>query len=463
MASSRRRFLELGTIAAIGGLASASGVGATQSDGEGDEGDDPEVTVTARQEPGDAVYWVLPGERRLSPSVFGTAENPRRGTDLLEARIEQARGLPSPLGESVPGLLADLPFLVAAPDEAREPIADDDSIAQQRLTEPTLYSDEAEVTSGSFEITYEDHQPYDLPGAPGETTDTVALEAQFTDPAGNEYRIDHDHVIQPPIPGYETGGGVLTGSSLHGITGTGSPLFPQVYTYGASWGVGHLEVNGERATEEGMRVVHFMTTATVRDERYRMVLDEELPLAPAETIAGQIHHTHGVVLPIRPTPDGPVYDPVPTAFELPNGETQPFIHAMWEQDEIVEGPFADWEFPGDGGETPADGDDGTDTQADIRLVGETSGWQGAAPDTIAGTENPTLSLEAGTEYTLVWENGDGLQHNFAIEDESGEDVLETDLLGEEGATQSVTFTASAEMAAYYCQVHPNSMRGTIDV
>lgn len=74
-----------------------------------------------------------------------------------------------------------------------------------------------------------------------------------------------------------------------------------------------------------------------------------------------------------------------------------------------------------------------------------------------------MPLEEGTEYTLVWENGDGLQHNFAIEDENGEDLLATDLMSQQGETQSVTFTASAEMAEYYCQVHPTSMRGSIEV
>jgi hypothetical protein len=548
MASSRRRFLELGAIASIGGAASAYGVGATgehrqngdRSEGDGGDGtgDEPAVTVTARQEPDNAFYWVLPGQRRLSPMVFGTAESPRNGTDLLEARIEQARQLPAPLGEAVPQLLEDLPFLVAAPDEAREPIeefggnglegggvgnetnvtdanatdlnvtagengglgnetnvsdanvsnatnanvtnatdanattatdgnglegADQDTIAQQVLAEPTLYSNNAEVTSGSFEITYRDHRPYDLPGMPGDTPDTIDLSAQFTDPAGNEYEIEHDHVIQPPIPGYETGGGVLTDGFLHGITGTGSPLFPRAYTYGASWGVGNLHINGELATEEGFRVIHFMTTQTVRDAQYDMALDERMPLEPSNTIAGQIHHTHGVVLPIRPTDEGPVYDPVPTAFELPNGDTQPFIHAMWEQDEIVEAPFADWEFPGAEDEQAADGNGETDAEADIRLVGETQGWQGEAPDDISGTENPTLELEAGSEYVLVWENGDGLQHNFAIEDENGEDLLASAFMSDEGSTQTVTFTASAEMAEYYCQVHPDSMRGSIAV
>ncbi|WP_254611695.1 hypothetical protein [Haloterrigena gelatinilytica] len=288
--------------ALVGGVGAANGSTVTRQE-EGGGSADSSRDVTVRQESGNAVYWVLPGERRLSPQVFGTSDAPRRGSDLLESRIEQAKGLPEPLDEAIPQLLQDLPPLVAAPEAAREPIEDGESagIAQERFTEPTLYSDEAEVTSGAFEITYGDRQPYDLPGKPGDTSDVVDLEAQFTDPAGNEYELEHDHVVQPPIPGYETGGGVLSGGWLHGITGTGSPLFPQAYTYGASWRVGNVHVNGEVATEDGFRVIHFMTTQTVRDERYRMAVDEELPLASDETIAGRIHHTHGVVLPIRPT------------------------------------------------------------------------------------------------------------------------------------------------------------------
>ncbi|UHQ96048.1 hypothetical protein HYG82_05185 [Natrinema halophilum] len=116
------------------------------------------------------------------------------------------------------------------------------------------------------------------------------------------------------------------------------------------------------------------------------------------------------------------------------------------------------EYPGDGGEREI-GSDG----ADIRLLADASGWRGIAPEDIAETENPTLTLEAGTEYVLGWENGDGLQHNFTLEDENGEDLLATNLVGEQGMTQSVTFTASAEMIEYYWQVHPSSMRGAVDV
>ncbi|ADQ68934.1 hypothetical protein C499_06880 [Halogeometricum borinquense DSM 11551] len=293
--------------------------------------------VTVRQESGKTVYWVLPGERRLSPTVFGTPDNPRFGADLLEFRIEQAKQLPEPLSNAIPQLLQDLPSLVAVPEQAREPV--DSPIAHEKLTEPTLFSDNAQITSGEFEVTYKDQRPYDRPGAPGDTPDEADLTATFTDPAENEYELQLDHIVQPPIPGYETGGGVMTGAWHHGVTGTGSPLMPKLFAYGAFWGVGNVLVNGEVATEDGFRVIHFMTTQTVRDQDYRLALDEELPLPAESTIAGRAHHTHGVVLPIRPTPDGPVFDPVPTAFELPNGNPQPFIHAMWEQEELVNSPF----------------------------------------------------------------------------------------------------------------------------
>lgn len=188
-----------------------------------------------------------------------------------------------------------------------------------------------------------------------------------------------------------------------------------------------------------------------------------MPFAPADTIAGQIHHTHGVVLPIKVTPDGPVFGPVPTAFELPTGETQPFIHAMWEQDTIESGPFANWKFPTKGGPPTDDQQEDGGTTPDIQLLGRAQGWEGRAPGAIAGETNPTLTVNEGVKYTLVWENGDGLQHNFAIEDGSGNDILTTEFMGEQGATQTVSFTATAEMAEYYCQVHPTSMRGSVEI
>jgi len=141
----------------------------------------------------------------------------------------------------------------------------------------TLYSDEARITSGAFEVTYRDRQPWDTPGPPGATRAEAELTTSFTDPAGNEYELDLDHVVKPPFPPYETGGGVITDAWHHGPNFPGSPMMPRVYTYGAFWGVGDVIVNGEVATDDGFRVIHFMTTQTVRDRDYRLAIDEELP------------------------------------------------------------------------------------------------------------------------------------------------------------------------------------------
>lgn len=126
----------------------------------------------------------------------------------------------------------------------------------------------------------------------------------------------------------------MTNAVIHGDTGIGTPLEPRQYLYGAFWGVGDLLVNGEVADTN--REVHFMTTEVVRNEEYELAIGEDLPLGEEEAFAGQSHHTHGILPPIKATPDGPEFDPVSTAFELPNGETQPFIHIMFDEDTVCQ-------------------------------------------------------------------------------------------------------------------------------
>ncbi|MHC3439470.1 plastocyanin/azurin family copper-binding protein [Natrialbaceae archaeon A-gly3] len=100
---------------------------------------------------------------------------------------------------------------------------------------------------------------------------------------------------------------------------------------------------------------------------------------------------------------------------------------------------------------------------EIELGGQTSGWIGQSPEEIADERNPTLRLLEGQEYVLTWENLDGIGHNFIIEDEDGENIVETDIISGSGETQTVEFTATAEMHEYYCAPHPTSMRGDVEV
>ncbi|MCU4754489.1 plastocyanin/azurin family copper-binding protein [Halobacteria archaeon AArc-curdl1] len=104
-----------------------------------------------------------------------------------------------------------------------------------------------------------------------------------------------------------------------------------------------------------------------------------------------------------------------------------------------------------------------DELREIKLGARVERWIGKHPEEIEEESNPTLELEEGQEYSLTWENLDGVGHNFVIEDEDGDIVIETDILMEDGGTQTVEFTAESGMAEYYCRPHPLSMRGQIEI
>ena len=162
--------------------------------------------------------------------------------------------------------------------------------------------------------------------------------------------------------------------------------------------------------------------------------------------------------------------------------------------------------------------DGSQSEQYILLGGNTPGWEGyrlPGQAEATGSANPTLNLQTGTTYTLMWQNVDGQPHNFAIQDSEGsnlqvlqpisvqqdtfqqinetaanetvspdinetvmggnqtggdqtttpqqEQVAQTETLSEQGAVQGVRFTASEEMNQYICLVHPNTMVGDIQL
>lgn len=100
-------------------------------------------------------------------------------------------------------------------------------------------------------------------------------------------------------------------------------------------------------------------------------------------------------------------------------------------------------------------------QSNIELEAYAGGWEGVMPAEIGGETNPTLTFEPGVDYTVTWTNEDGQPHNFVIEDTGGEEIVQTEVISE--GSQTVEFTATEEMAEYYCEVHPQSMRGDVQV
>lgn len=141
-------------------------------------------------------------------------------------------------------------------------------------------------------------------------------------------------------------------------------------------------------------------------------------------------------------------------------------------------PTEDDESPGAGGDgspTETDGSAGgaNGSQTDggagsaggqtVRLGGETQGWVGQAPDAIADETNPTLELRAGTTYEITWENLDGAEHELIVTDENGEEVAASEESEEQGETVTMELDVEEGLAEYYCEYHPEAMRGQITV
>ncbi|WP_327052033.1 plastocyanin/azurin family copper-binding protein [Halomicrococcus gelatinilyticus] len=137
-----------------------------------------------------------------------------------------------------------------------------------------------------------------------------------------------------------------------------------------------------------------------------------------------------------------------------------------------------------------------------RFGGEVQAWQGRAPQSIQGQSNPTLQLSVGQVYEVTWENLDGQPHNFALQNEDGQnlevifpnvqagtagqgttpgttatgtpttteetvtppddaiDVTET--IAEQGATQTLQFVVTPDVAQYICTIHPTTMVGDVE-
>ncbi|MFC7240659.1 plastocyanin/azurin family copper-binding protein [Saliphagus sp. GCM10025317] len=94
----------------------------------------------------------------------------------------------------------------------------------------------------------------------------------------------------------------------------------------------------------------------------------------------------------------------------------------------------------------------------------TSHFTGLEPSAIADERNPTLSLTEGERYTITWHNADGHVHNVEIRDENEDVVQDYRTEPTDAESQSLTFEATADAAAYVCDLHASwGQRGSIDV
>ena len=168
-------------------------------------------------------------------------------------------------------------------------------------------------------------------------------------------------------------------------------------------------------------------------------------------------------------------DEGPAEEEEPADDTEPADET--DDEEEAEDEEAEDETDDDEMDDDETDDDETDDDAaadveewedvdEIVLDGYTPGWEGVEPEAIEGEENPTLVLFEGQEYDITWENMDGEPHNIEIWDEDEEvvDDYQTEIIEEEGETQTLTIDeVTDEMAQYVCEVHIGTMIGDIQV
>lgn len=303
-----------------------------------------EVAVRTKQPAGNSVHWILPGPRRIDPFVFGTPEDgpstPQRGDEHIAHKVWQFKqhrphivGLLTGDDEHDP-----LPIPVGLPTGARMTNEAGDRYTKTKLPVPfsdkAVTSEDSQRLDGAIDLTYVDRAGYE-----GQTDaeDEIDLNIWFTDPAGNRYEFDIHH-LERHKGAHIHGQGVVTGGYMHGITSIGTPLMPTEYSFGSLWAIGDLLINGEVTSERNKdRTIHLMTTQNVRTSEYNLAFDEDLPLGahgnPDPYLDSQTH-THVMLPPIKETPDGPRRVPLKTGFELPNGMMQPFIHFMFDEDQV---------------------------------------------------------------------------------------------------------------------------------
>ena len=338
--STRRSVLKTAGAAGLAGLLGTGSAAATAERIERAKRANQQVAVRTRQSRGGSVHWILPGPRRIDPHVFGTPEagpsTPQRGDDHIAHKIWYL----SQHRPDVVGLLAGdddhkaLPLPVGLPNKARQTTADGTRYTETKIPVPfsdnTVGSETNPDLDGALDLTYIDRSGFEGDG----NGDGIDLDIWFTDPAGNRYTFDIHH-LETHDGAHLHGRGVMTGVYMHGDVPIGTPLMPTQYAFGSFWAVGDLLTNGEVVADRNRnRIIHLMTTQTVRDTDYRLALDEELPLGAhgnPDPYLGSQSVTHAFLPPIQATDDGPRRVPLRSGFTLPNGKSQPFIHFMFDE------------------------------------------------------------------------------------------------------------------------------------
>jgi len=377
------------------------------------------IEVKLSQAEGGAANFLLPGPRKLDPTVFGTADDPK-GTDLP-------------------------PIVLGVPEEMRA-VAEDGTLM---TAGPTPFSDKVMTVQGSLDATLVDATAID--GA--KTQDSIDFTAKFMSPNGeDEYMV----VVKAAAPhGWfnPTGGGVVTDFMQHGVTKWGTELMPTLYSYASFWGMGKIFKNGEQI--DGPRPVHGMLTEFVRKAPYDLAFDNEV-----NPNATQFH----LMIPAVDPFGNP--NPVKTGFMLPNGKEQPFFHVMFPVVQAEAGPL------GAEAAAPAEAESASEASAEAApaMIEVLEGTSDDATEINVLAKDLQFSpneitVKKGEKVRIVAQSGD-IFHTFTLKMQKDDPnfLFSLNLFPDQDAqVQEFTATETGDLY-FYCIPHEGvGMTGVIHV
>ena len=185
---------------------------------------------------------------------------------------------------------------------------------------PTPFSDNINMTSGSYTLEVSDVDEEDSPTS-ADAASNVSI--MFTGDDGRRYKISNINIIHKEngAGDHTFFGGVGRNKVMHGNTGIGTGLMPKMLAYITLWGLADLKDATTDSVLATNRVIHIMTATNVRDENLKMIPSTAVDSSDHNFWRAQTH----IILPPQDTQGNS--DPVP-------GTPYGFLHMMFEDVEL---------------------------------------------------------------------------------------------------------------------------------
>lgn len=181
---------------------------------------------------------------------------------------------------------------------------------------PTPFSDNIAMTTGSYQISIEDLDPDDSPNSRDQVK---SVDIRFKGNDGREYKIDHIAIIhkQAGTGDHTFFGGVGRNKIMHGNTGIGTQLMPKMFAYITLWGTTDLKDATTDTIIAANRLIHLMVATRVRDDDLKMIASGDTDKSDHDFHRAETH----IILPPQDLQGN--MDPVP-------GTDHGFLHMMFE-------------------------------------------------------------------------------------------------------------------------------------